>query len=212
MAARRSYGDTCGIARALDLVGERWALLVVRELLLGPKRFTDLRAGLPHASPNVLSQRLDELEQAGVVQRRKLPPPASSRVYELTERGAALEPVVLALGDWGARSPLVDPHGALSADSMMLALRSFFAAEAGWDASCELRLGEDRFTLRVVDGELEVARGEASEPDVTIDSDPRALLAALMGQGRDGLRITGDARAAERLLAAVHLPEPALTA
>src|SRR5437667_12278728 len=101
---KRTYGDRCGVARALDVVGERWALLVVRELLLGPKRFTDLRAGLPHVGPDMLSQRLRELEQAGVLRRGKLPPPASARVYELTERGYELEPVVLALGQIGRAS------------------------------------------------------------------------------------------------------------
>ena len=93
MTTKRTYGDGCGIAHALDLVGERWALLVVRELLLGPKRFTDLRDGLPNASPNVLSQRLRELEQAGIVQRRKLPPPAGAWVYELTDWGRELKPI-----------------------------------------------------------------------------------------------------------------------
>src|SRR6187401_1310870 len=102
---KRTYGDRCGVARALDLVGERWALLVVRELLLGPKRFTDLRAGLPGLSPDVLSQRLRELEQAGILARRTLPPPAASQVYELTDRGHELRPVVLALGRWGSRAP-----------------------------------------------------------------------------------------------------------
>ena len=94
MSTARSYGDACGIPRALDRVGERWALMIVRELLLGPKRFTDLRTGLPDASPNVLSQRLRELEQEGIVRRRKLPPPAGSKVYELTEWGTELEPVL----------------------------------------------------------------------------------------------------------------------
>src|SRR5512146_2571472 len=98
MSTSRSYGDRCGVARALDVVGERWALLVVRELLLGPKRFTDLRTGLPHVSPDVLAQRLRELEQGGVVRRRTLAPPAGSRVYELTDRGRELEPVILGLG------------------------------------------------------------------------------------------------------------------
>ena len=114
MAKKRTYGDRCGIARALDVVGERWALLVVRELLLGPKRFTDLRAGLPGLSPDVLSQRLRELEQAGLVRRRKLAPPAGSRVYELTERGLALEPILLELGRWGSqrRSPRARPPSA----------------------------------------------------------------------------------------------------
>src|SRR5215218_2254120 len=106
MAGKRTYGDRCGIARALDVVGERWALLIVRELLLGPKRFTDLRAGLPGLSPDVLSQRLRELEKAGLVLRRKLAPPAGSRVYELTARGLALEPILLELGRWGSQTPL----------------------------------------------------------------------------------------------------------
>src|SRR5687768_12104874 len=99
MTGVRSYGDPCGIARALDAVGERWALLVVRELLLGPKRFTDLRAALG-ASPNVLSQRLGELEAAGVVERRN----ATGALYELTAWGRHLHPILLQLGRWGARS------------------------------------------------------------------------------------------------------------
>src|SRR5919199_1777683 len=101
---RRSYGQFCGIARALDLVGERWALLVVRELVLGPKRFSDLRAGLPGIGTNVLTTRLRELEAGGVIARRELPPPAGSTVYQLTEYGRELQPVLLALGRWGARS------------------------------------------------------------------------------------------------------------
>ena len=92
MAGKRSYGDACGIARALDVVGERWSLMVVRELLLGPKRFTDIRSGLPHVSPDVLAQRLRDLEQAGIVHHRRLPPPYASQVYELTDSGRALEP------------------------------------------------------------------------------------------------------------------------
>src|SRR5436190_22448972 len=105
---KRTYGDRCGVARALDVVGERWALLVVRELLLGPKRFTDLRAGLPHVGPDVLAQRLRELEAARILERRTLAPPAASRVYELTERGRALEAVVLELGRWGSVAPFPD--------------------------------------------------------------------------------------------------------
>src|ERR671916_3307645 len=102
----RTYGDLCGIARALDVVGERWAVLVVRELILGPKRFTDLRAGLPNVGPDVLAQRLRELEAAGVLRRRTLAPPAGSRVYEVTERGQELEPVLLGLGGWGSAAPV----------------------------------------------------------------------------------------------------------
>src|SRR6266540_2349588 len=100
----RRYGQTCGIAHALDLVGERWALLVVRELLLGPKRFTDLREGLPGIGANVLASRLRELESAGVVQRRTLPAPAAATVYELTEYGRELEEPLLAFGRWGAKT------------------------------------------------------------------------------------------------------------
>src|ERR687894_3181763 len=123
---RRTYDDACAAAHALDLVGERWALLVVRELVLGPKRFTDLRAGLPHVSPNVLAQRLRELEVAGVVRRRKLPPPAASRVYELTEWGLELEPAIIQLGRWGARSPSRPRDAAIGVDSIVLALRTMF--------------------------------------------------------------------------------------
>src|SRR5688500_2042983 len=103
---RRTYGDVCGVARALDIVGERWSLMIVRELLLGPKRFTDLRAGLPHVGPDVLSQRLRELAEAALVDKRRLPPPAAAQVYELTELGRRLEPVVMALGDFGSLLPL----------------------------------------------------------------------------------------------------------
>src|SRR5215204_6012851 len=147
MATMRTYDDGCAAAHALDLVGERWALLVVRELLLGPKRFTDLRAGLPGASPNVLAQRLRELEQSGVVRRRKLPPPAASRVYELTDWGKDLEPVIISLGRWGVRSPS-KPHDAeLSVDSLILSFRTMFDPQraGGLEANYELRLGEESF-------------------------------------------------------------------
>src|SRR4051812_3509453 len=156
MTGKRSYGDPCGIARALDLVGERWALLVVRELLLGAKRFTDLRAGLPTASPNVLSQRLRELEQAGVVHRRKAGPPVGAWVYELTDWGRELEPVVLQLGRWGSQAPSV-PGAQLSADALILALMAMFdPGEAGeMRASFDIRLGADHFHLDVADGQLD---------------------------------------------------------
>jgi DNA-binding HxlR family transcriptional regulator/putative sterol carrier protein len=181
MGSRRTYGDRCGIARALDVVGERWALLVVRELLLGPKRFTDLRAGLPGLSPDVLSQRLRELEQAGLVCRRKLTPPAGSRVYELTERGLAIEPILLELGRWGSQTPLPEGDAPFSADSFVLALRTLFdpAAAEGVDVTLELRLGEDGFRSHVADRRLDVARGSAEEPDAVVESSPSALAAVL---------------------------------
>ena len=147
MATKRSYGEACRFAYALDVVGERWALLVVRELLLGPKRFTDLRAGLPHASSNILSERLRELEQGGVVQRRKLPPPAASTVYELTEWGRELEPVVTKLGAWGARSPIPPDSQEIGADSIVLALRSLFDPEAAGEIGRDLRAADRRGPL-----------------------------------------------------------------
>ena len=144
----RTYGDRCGIARALDIVGERWALLVVRELLLGPKRFTDLRAGLPHIGPDVLSQRLRELEESGVVHRDKLPPPAASQVYALTERGRALEPIVLELGRWGSQAPVPAEDAPLGADAAMLALKTMFRPDPGLRATYEVRRRPARHRAR----------------------------------------------------------------
>jgi len=218
MATMRTYDDGCAAAHALDLVGERWALLVVRELLLGPKRFTDLRAGIPKASPNVLAQRLRELERAGVVRRRKLPPPAASRVYELTEWGEELEPVIVRLGRWGARSPSKPCDAELGVDALILSFRTMFDPRAadGLKASYELRLGEDRFRAVVVDGQFEVARGGAERPDATIETDA-GTLAALVYDGRrleEALRsgdveIEGDESAVARFLTLFPLPEPA---
>jgi DNA-binding HxlR family transcriptional regulator len=214
MATKRSYGDPCGVARALDLVGERWALLVVRELLLGPKRFTDLRAGLPHLSADVLSQRLRELEQAGVVQRSKLPPPAGSRVYELTEWGKQLEPVIISLGRWGSRAPFPDTDMPLGADALMIALKTVFdrSPPDGHDSLIEIVLGEDRFRARVAGGDLDIVRSSVERPDARIESDP-ATLAAVLWHGRSieagGVEIEGDRVAAERFLALFPAPQPA---
>jgi DNA-binding HxlR family transcriptional regulator len=212
MATRRTYGDRCGIARALDLVGERWALLVVRELLLGPKRFTDLRAGLPHVSPDVLAQRLRELESTGIVHRRKLAPPAASQVYVLTDWGLELEPLVLALGRWGSRAPFPPGEAQLGVDAFVLALKTQFDSSAadGLRASYELRLGEHTFSARVADGRLDVARESADRPDATIESDPGTLAAVLWhGKAARGLAIEGDRAAVTRFLTLFPAPEPA---
>ena len=141
--SKRSYGDACGISRALDVVGERWALMVVRELLLGPKRFTDIRGGLPKLSADVLAQRLRGLEEAGIVRHRKLPPPASAQVYELTPRGRALEPVLHELGRWGgANAPEPTEDMSMSLDSHLVSLRTLFDPEraGGLDAVVQLSL------------------------------------------------------------------------
>jgi DNA-binding HxlR family transcriptional regulator len=169
-AGMRSYGDPCGLARALDVVGERWSLLVLRELLFGPKRFTDLRAGMPGASPNVLAQRLRELEQAGIVRRRKLAPPAGTAVYELTERGRALEPAVIQLARWGSSTPPMRDVE-LSVDALMLALKTTFdpTQARGLRATTALRLGEERFRLQVAGGRIDVARGDLEHADAVIE-------------------------------------------
>src|SRR5262249_31799451 len=149
--------------RALDVVGDRWALLVVRELLLGPKRFTDLRAGLTRVGPDMLAQRLRELEAAGVVRRGTLPPPAASKVYELTARGAELEPVVVALGRGGSAAPV--PGGArIGVDAFVLALKTLSAPD-GAGGVYELRLGDQTFTV-TPDG---ARRGCAEAPDVVLE-------------------------------------------
>ena len=221
MAARRSYRDSCGIARALDLVGERWALLVVRELVLGPKRFSDLQAGLPRLSPDVLAQRLRELGEAGVVERRTLPPPAGSRVYDLTAWGRELEPVLLALGRWGSRGPFPPGDPPLGADALALALPTLFdpAKAGGLSATYELRLGHDRFHVRVRDGRLQVARAGVERPDAVVEGDPAAL-AAVLWHGRSladaeragELRVEGSRTAARRFLRLFPPPVPAATA
>ena len=215
MASKRTYGDRCGVARALDLVGERWALLVVRELLLGPKRFTDLRAGLPHVGPDVLAQRLRDLEQSSLVRRGTLPPPAGSRIYELTERGRELEPVVIALGRFGSVAPFPPGEAGIGVDAVVIALKSLFAPAAadGMAASYELRLGEQRFRLDVADGRIEIARGSAPAPDATLETDP-GTLASVLWHGRKldearragDLAIGGDRTAVTRLLALFPLP------
>jgi DNA-binding HxlR family transcriptional regulator len=217
VATTRTYGEACAIAHALDLVGERWALLVVRELLLGPKRFTDLRRGLPNASPNVISDRLRELEQAGVVRREKLPPPASARVYALTDWGRELEDTVLSLGRWATRSPTLPLDGPMGADSVVLALkgRSEFQSAAALEAVFELRFGEDRFAVTVSGGAIAAARGGAESADATIATNAGTLFAVLWtgrslaeAEQAGELDVEGDRAAVERFVGLFAPPEP----
>jgi DNA-binding HxlR family transcriptional regulator/putative sterol carrier protein len=209
MATPRTYGEHCAAARALDVVGERWALLVVRELLLGPKRFTDLQAGLPKAKPSVLSQRLHELENAGVVRRRKLGPPARAWVYELTDDGQDLEPILIALGHWGRRVPS-RPGAVHGSDSLVMALKSRFDPRAarGLSGSYELRLGDDRFQIEVGKGRIAARRGELEAPDAVIETDPETLGAVLLDSRQleraldsGDVRIQGDRERGARFLA-----------
>src|SRR5688572_18133783 len=193
MTGLRSYGDPCGIARALDVVGERWALLIVRELLLGPKRFTDLRAALG-ASPNVLSQRLAELEASGVVEKLG----AGSAQYGLSDWGRDLRPILLELGRWGARSAH-RPAGELSVDALLVALEASFDPNRAPELSAtyELRLGPDRFSVAIENGRIAVSRGSPPRSDATIETDPATLRAVAFGRTKLAeapVVIRGDAR------------------
>jgi DNA-binding HxlR family transcriptional regulator len=212
----RTYGDACGIARALDVVGERWALLIVRELLLGPQRFSDLRRALPGASSNLVTDRLRELADRGVVCRRPLPPPAGSSAYDLTEWGRELEPIVLALGGWGLRVPLPTTPTTLSATSVLLYLRGAARPDPR-DAQSVFRLDLDDRPWTVITeggGRLVARPGAPSNPDATLHTDPTTLN-ALLKQPR-GLTaavaagdavVTGDRPALRRLLRSVSAPQ-----
>ena len=173
----RTYDDACGTALALDLIGERWAMLVMRELLLGPRRFGDLRSGLPGISANVLTQRLEGLESVGVVAKRKLPPPASVQVYELTDWGKEAEPLILGLGKWAVRSPLHDAEAPLSAVGMMLSFKTMFVPERAKDVDITVafKLGEDAYWARARKGELIEGRGEAEKFDLELAGDPGVI-------------------------------------
>ena len=213
--ASRSYGQFCGLARALELVGERWALLIVRDLLVGPRRFTDLRQGLPRIPTNVLADRLKELEQAGVVRRRVLPRPAASVVYELTDYGSQLEDVVMRLGLWGAQS-LGEPRPGeiITADSMTMALRSTFrpGAARGVHVRYELRLGQVVLHARVADGTLAVGEGSLPDADLVIEAGP-AIKAVLAGELSPSeavdsgcVRLTGNAALLDRFAELFQIP------
>lgn len=221
MSFKRSYEDGCAAAHALDLVGERWALLIVRELVFGAKRFTDLRAGLPGISPNVLTQRLEELEQAAVLRRRRLLPPAATSVYELTDWGHELAPLLMALGRWGARSPLMAQGLPVSTASLMMSLQTLFSADLAGDfrATIGLRLGDERFHARVAGGAIAVDRGEAEAPDAVITGTTAALAEVVYASRRltDALKagdlaIEGDKSAVRRFVALFLLPDPVVAA
>jgi DNA-binding HxlR family transcriptional regulator len=212
MPTSRSYGDACGIARALDVIGERWALLVVRELLFGPQRFSDLRRALPRASSNLVADRLRELDGHGVIRRHKLPPPASSSVYELTEWGRELEPIVLALGTWGVRVPLPPTPTTLSATSVLIFLCTSARIDPAAPATTyRLELDDRVWTVETKAGQVLVQPGEPTRADASLRTTPgtlNALLedpAALDRAVADGTAATaGDLPALRRLLDAVH--------
>jgi DNA-binding HxlR family transcriptional regulator len=212
VARKRPHLDGCGIAHAADLLGQRWALVVIRELILGPKRFTDIRAGIPDISPNVLGQRLRELEGSGIVRRRKLPPPAAVQVYDLTEWGRGLEPAVLALGRWASGSPDFPGDAEMGADSVVLAMKATFdPAEAdALDATYALQFGDEAFSIAVSDGTFTAKRGEAERPDAAIRTDPDTMAAVVfrgkpLGKAVESgdVEIDGSRRAVSALLRAL---------
>lgn len=202
----------------MDLVGERWALLVMRELMLGPKRFSDLRVSLPGISANVLTQRLEGLEAAGVLFRRKLPPPAAAQVYELTEWGYESEPIFQALGRWAARSPMHDPTLPFSAASLFLSLRTMLDAKRarGLEARIGFRLGEETYLAHLSNGGIEIARGAMDGADLVLTGTPPVLAGAIYGgqplealEQADALEIEGTRELAERFMTLFPLPPKA---
>ena len=209
-ATGRSYRQYCAVARGLDLVGERWTLLIVRDLLTGPKRYTDLLAGLPGIGTNLLATRLRELEERGLVVRRVLPPPAGSSVYALTESGQALEPVIMALGHWGNR--FLGPRGDaefLSANAYVLAMRAGFRPEASRRTreTYELRVGQQVFTVRVEDGGCTTREGQPAAADVVLTMDVGTLAGLLHGElsaeealAAGQVTVEGDAAALQRFV------------
>ena len=206
---KRRYGDACGTAHGLELIGDRWALLVLREMMLGARRFSQLRADLPGLSANVLTQRLAELEERGLVRRRTVPPPASAQVYEATPWGLEVEPVIQALGRWAARSPQHDPTLPLSGVSILLSFRTMIDEKRArkMDAKVGFVFGRDHYVARVRKGRIKVAQGAVEECDAVITAAPTKLAAVVYGGAPiDLLGISGDRDVAEKFVTLFVLP------
>ena len=215
---KRSYDQYCALARALDVVGERWTLLLVRELLLGPKRYGDLLAGLPGVGTNLLAERLRQLEQLGLARRRTLPPPAGSAVYELTELGRDLEPAVIELGRWGAHW-LGEPRerDTMQPGWFFVSLRATFRPElaAQLRASYEFRIEGDVFSVGIDSGRLTTEQGAASDPDIVVSTDLETFIALLAKRVQPGealergaVEIEGDAGDLSRFVEIFAWPLP----
>jgi DNA-binding HxlR family transcriptional regulator len=213
----RWYDDACGTAFALELLGERWSMLVVRELMLGARRFSDLRANLPGISAKVLTERLAGLEASGVLVRRQLPPPASAQVYELTVWGYRAEPIMQELGRWAASSPLHDPTLPMSAVSMMLSLRTMFdpAKAEGMSLRIGFDIAGDSYLAQLENGTLPIERGSVAQADCVLTvGDAATLVALFYGKVDPGaledagaLRIDGDSAAALHFVGLFELPK-----
>jgi DNA-binding HxlR family transcriptional regulator len=209
---RRRYDDACGLAHALELIGERWAFLVLRELMYGPRRFSELKADLPGISANVLAQRLGELERRGLVRKRRLAPPASVQVYEATGWGLEAAPLIGALGKWAARSPFHDPTLPISHVSVMMSLQTMIDPQLahGIQARFCFRLGEVSYAARLHDGRLDVERSDVGDCDVRFTATPGALAAVIYGGAPlEAIGVEGDLALARRFTALFPLPPKA---
>ncbi|QQV76474.1 helix-turn-helix transcriptional regulator [Sphingomonas aliaeris] len=212
---KRWYDDACGTALAMELVGERWSLLIVRELMFGPRRFNELRGGLPGVSANVLTQRLDGMERAGIVERMRLPPPASVQVYALTPWGYESETAIKELGRWAVRSPKHDPSLPLSAASLMMSFRTMYAADrvTDRDARIGFRLGADPFVARLAADEIAIRREDAVGTALTLSGEPTTIASIVYGgrpvedaEGAGELSVLGDRALLSRFLTLFPLP------
>lgn len=213
----RSYNQYCGLAYALDIVGERWTLLIIRELMAGPRRFKDLIAGLPDISTNLLAERLKHLEQHGLLCRRVLPPPAGSTVYQLSPLGYALEKTLLELGKWGSQFVPASPEGAaiLPVGSYVLTLKTFFRPELaqGINETYELHVDQEVLQVQIKAGEIQVRQGETFKADVIFHTDISSYLELLQRKIEPEaaiagglIRIEGDPGALSRFLNLCGLP------
>ena len=206
---KRRYEDACGLAHAMELLGERWAMLVLRELGYGPRRFSDLKSDLTGISANVLAQRLTELEARGLVRKSKLPPPASVQVYEATEWGLEAVPLIARLGRWAARSPHHDPSLRMSHVSVMMSLQTLISPERakGLDARVGFRFGDTSYVATVHDGRLDVERREAADCDVTFAGAPSAVAGVIHGGAPfETIEVEGDMALAKRFVTLFPLP------
>lgn len=206
---KKRYDDACGLAHALDLLGERWAMLVMRELAYGPRRFSELKTDLQGISANVLTQRLNELEARGLVRKTKLPPPASVQVYEATEWGLEAIPVIANLGRWAARSPLHDPTLAMSHVSVIMSLQTLLSPDLAGDTNARIgfRFGEASYVLTLHGGRLDVERREVADCAVTITGPPAAVAAVIHGGAPlETIKIEGDMALARRFITLFPLP------
>jgi DNA-binding HxlR family transcriptional regulator len=212
---KRWYDDACGTALALELVGERWSLLIVRELMFGGRRFSDVRSSLGGVSANVLAQRLEGLERVGIIQRRKLPPPASVQIYELTPWGYEAEIILQELGRWATRSPLHDPTLPLSAASIMMSFRTMYSRERakGEAATIGFRFGDEAFVVDFGPEGIRTRRGDPEGCSLVVSTNPMSLASVVYGgrpvldaEASGELRLTGDRTLFDRFVGWFPLP------